>query len=577
VSGLARGWAASGLDVLVNPRCNGFMRMVAEPRRDMDADREAARGAFERHEWVSAFERFSRLDQVEALDVGDLERLAGAADMAGHLETGIATLRRVYNLSLRQGRVGRALRAGYWLCKSLQFHGNAVQASAWQARLARLGEEYPRCPEGGYPLLLIAETAARSGRFPEAMAGVEAAVARVVGSDDPDLRAMTRLMQGIALLETGRLEEGLTELDEAMESATEGALSPRATGFVYCMVIGACQSVYDVDRARVWTAALASWCEAQPDFTGGYRGLCLVHRVEVLQLGGAWAVAMEAAVQACGQLGEEGALRVVTGAAHHRIGELHRLRGEYAAAEASFREAVARGWEPQPGLALLRLAAGRADVAAAAVRRALSEASGHAGRCALLAAAVEIFLTLNDAAAAAEAAAELEACAQALPMPAVEATAGHARGSVLLEAGNPAAALGVLRHAWRQWRDLDAPYEAARTRVLVARACRLLGDEDSAVMELDAARQVFSRLGAAPDVASLDQLLGVVSSEPSVLSPREQEVLRLVADGLSNHEIARQLVLSDRTVARHVGNILAKLQVGSRTAAAAYAFKHRLV
>jgi DNA-binding CsgD family transcriptional regulator/tetratricopeptide (TPR) repeat protein len=534
----------------------------------------AARAAFDRREWAAAHDGLARLDHDDALGPADLERLAMSADMLGRLDEGIAVLRRVFAARLHQGETGRALRAGYWLTKSLQFRGNTVQSSAWQARTCRLAEESPECPEGAYALLLEAEAAGRSGRREQGLAAAREALALATGSQDADLRAATHMAMGMGLVENGALEQGLAELDEAMESATEGQLSPRATGLVYCVVIGACQAVHDVGRARAWTAALASWCETQPEFTGGYRGLCLVHRVEVLQLGGAWSVAMAAAEEACTQLGEEGFLEVVAGAAHHRVGELHRLRGEYAAAEVSFREAMARGWEPQPGLALLWLATGRVPAAGAAIRRALTETTDRLGRSRLLPVAVEVFLAEHDADAAAAAADELDAIAGQLPMPSVQAMAGHARGAVLLESGDAAAALPLLRRAWRRWRDLDAPYEAARTRVLVARSCRLLGDEDSAVMELDAARQAFVSLGARPDVAVVDRLL---TGAGGPLSPREREVLRLVAVGRSNHEIATELVLSERTVARHVSNILAKLQVPSRTAAAAYAFEHALL
>jgi len=549
--------------------------MPAAVRSPEAAEQEAARRAFARQEWADAYARLSRLDGAGGLDPADLERLTTAADMLGRLEEGTAVARRLVTVLLDGGAIGDALRAAFWLTKSLQFLGNMVQASAWQARARRLAEEHPTCAEGGYAIFLDAEDAGRSGRREEELRRAQEGRERVAGSADPDLRAVARMGLGISLVENGRFAEGLVELDEAMESASEGVLSPRATGLVYCAVLGACQAVHDVARVRAWTSALAAWCEDQPDFTGGYRGLCLVHRVEALQLGGSWPAALAAASEACTQLGEQGFLAVVAGAAHHRVGELHRLRGEYDAAEASFREAVARGWEPQPGLALLRLSTGRAPAAAAAIRRALAETTDPVARSRLLPAAVEVFLALPDQPAAAAAADELATIASGLPMAAVRAMADHARGAVLLEEGDGRSALRVLRRAWRCWRDLGTPYEAARTRVLVARACRLLDDEDSALMELDAARQAFLALGARPDVTVVDRL--VSGSHDSPLSPREDEVLRLIASGMSNREIAAELVLSDRTVARHVSNILGKLDVGSRTAAAAYAFEHGLL
>lgn len=548
---------------------------VRSPGAGEASERDAARRAFARREWADVCARLTRLDRAGELEAEDLERLTTATDMVGRLEDGTALSRRLVNRFLEDGATGDALRATFWLTKSLQFLGNLVQAAAWQARARRLAEEHPACPEGGYAMFLEAEEAARSGRPEELLRVAQEGRERVAGSTDPDLRAIARMGLGMALVERGRLEEGLVELDEAMESATEGALSPRATGLVYCAVLGACQAVHDVARVRTWTTALTDWCEGQPDFTGGYRGLCLVHRVEALQLGGSWPAAMAAAREACTQLGKEGFLAVVAGAAHHRVGELHRLRGEYDAAETAFREAVARGWEPQPGLALLRLATGRAPAAAAAMRRALTETTDELGRSRLLPAAVEVFLAVPDLDPATAAAEELATIAAGLPMPSVQAMADQACGAVLLEQGDAQAALPVLRKAWRCWRDLGTPYEAARTRVLVARACRMLGDEDSALMELEAARQVLGALGARPDVAAVDRLAS--GGQDSPLSPREHQVLRLIATGMSNSEIATELVVSDRTVARHVSNILAKLEVGSRTAAAAYAFEQGLL
>jgi ATP/maltotriose-dependent transcriptional regulator MalT len=260
--------------------------------------------------------------------------------------------------------------------------------------------------------------------------------------------------------------------------------------------------------------------------------------------------------------------------AFYQLAELHRLRGEVAKAVQAFRQASRFGRRPQPGLAQLRLAQGQVDAAMAAISTALDEAPNRLARSKLLAAYVDIALAATDVPSARAAADELAEIAAELETPLVRAVAAHATGAVLIAEGHPRAALAELRNAWAAWQELGAPYETGRVRVLVGLAYRALQDEDTAAMELDAARQLFAQLGAVPELTRLDGYTGKRPvAEPSGLSPREVEVLRLVAAGKTNHAIATELFLSDKTVERHVSNMLTKLGVSSRTAAAAYAFE----
>jgi DNA-binding CsgD family transcriptional regulator len=264
----------------------------------------------------------------------------------------------------------------------------------------------------------------------------------------------------------------------------------------------------------------------------------------------------------------------MAGPAFYRRAEIHRLRGESGAAEAAYRSASRYGGETQPGLALLWLAQGKADAAAAAIRRALAETTDRLARSRLLPSHVEVMLAVKDVVAAREGARELAEIGEVYDAAALHASSAYARGAVHLADGSPEAALPALRHAWQLWRDLDMPYEAARARVLVGMACRALHDDDTAAMEFDAARQVFASLGAVPAATRTTTLLRERRAGDAGLSAREVEVLRLVAAGKTNQAIAAELFLSERTVERHVSNILTKLDVGSRTAAAAYAFEH---
>jgi DNA-binding CsgD family transcriptional regulator len=296
-----------------------------------------------------------------------------------------------------------------------------------------------------------------------------------------------------------------------------------------------------------------------------------------MQLHGAWPDALQEAQRAgerCAQAVNEAA----AAQARYRQGEVLRLQGESAAAEDAYRDARRGGFEPQPGLALLWLAQGNGDAAAAAIRRLVSETPEPSARAGLLPAYAEIMLAVGDVQAARGACRELQEIAERFSGGMMAAMVAFTRGAVDLAEGDSGAALAALREAGRAWSELEAPYEAARTRVLVGLACRVLGDEETAALELDAARGVFARLGASPDLARVESLArDAARGAPHGLTPRELQVLRLVASGKSNREISAELIISEHTVARHLQNIFAKLNVSSRTAASAFAFEHDLV
>jgi DNA-binding NarL/FixJ family response regulator len=533
--------------------------------------RERARSAFARRMWGAAFAELSAVEREGELDGEDLERLAVAAYMVGRdaaCEEGWIAAHRAW---LSRGDPERAARCAFWHALGLFFRGDLAPAMGWVARGGRLLErrgdsverawfrmltDLPRLFEGDADVYSVF---AEAGDVAERLA-------------DPDAAMFARMCRGYALILEGRVAEGVALLDEVMVSVTADEVAPMLTGIAYCQVIALCQAVFDLRRAREWTQALTRWCDSQPDMVP-FRGYCLVHRCEIFQLQGAWTEAVESARRACELLVGPPKWDAL-GSAYYQLAEIQRLRGELAEAEESYRLASVAGRDPEPGMSLLRLAQGQIDLAVGAIRRALDEAGDPMTRSRLLPACVEVMLEARDVETARSAADELEAIAADHSAPYLNALAADASGAVLLAQGDQRAALTRLRAAHRSWRELDAPHQAARVRLLVGIACRELGDAASAELEFEAARGTLTELHAAPDLDRLARLVG--SPRPGALSRRESEVLTLVAAGKTNRAIATELVISEKTVARHVSNIFTKLGVSSRSEATAYAFKHGL-
>jgi DNA-binding CsgD family transcriptional regulator len=535
---------------------------------------ERARRAFDDRCWAESYRLFEAADRDASLEPEDLERFATAAYLLGREDASEASWERAHHRFLERDDFEGAARAACWLAVGLQLRGAMAPASGWYARAQRiLDEKRIECALRGYLLIPSAiqrivqgDPAGGDTLFNEA-----AEIARRFG--DRDLACKAGQGRGRALIRLGRVQEGVAFLDQAMVAVIAGEVSPMLVGDAYCTVLEACQEIFDLRRAYEWTTLLARWCATQPDLVR-YRGECVLYRAEVLQARGEWDEATRDAQAACELLRS----RPAEGAAFYRLGELHRLRGEFDKAEAAYTRANERGRKPQPGFSLLRLAQGRTADAAASIRSVLLDARAAATRARLLAAAVEILLAAGEIEEAGAAADELSEIARAVDAPLLSATSAHASGAVLLARGDIPAAARSLRDAWEIWRELEIPYEQAQTCLLLAVVCERRGDEDGRRLEIDAARKLFKQLNAEPRLARLAGAAGGDAPAPAgPLSDRELQVLRLLAAGRTNRAIGEELFISEKTVARHVSNIFDKLGVSSRTAAAAWAYERRLI
>lgn len=538
------------------------------------------RQAYSRRLWRQAFDLFSAADRACTLAPEDLEQLGEAAYLVGDESQAIGAWTRAQSGFIERAEPMRAAQVGFWLSLSLMLAGKGAQSSGWLSRSQRLISDCsPRCAVHGRLQVLTGLFSMFKGDAEGALEALQEATSLAARFGDADLLAVSVLSHGQALIQMQRIDEGVALLDEAMVAVTSGEVKPIIAGIIYCAVILTCERVYDLHRAHEWTVALDEWCRAQSELVT-YRGQCLVHRSELMQFKGDWVAARAEAQRAYALL--SGRSEAFAGRALYQQAELHRLAGELSQAEKCYREAGGRGFEPQPGASLLRLAQGDIKAAAASIRHVDSEAGSRQSpgaalqRVRILEPLVEIMLAAEDLVSARTAAEELARIAGHRDVPYLKAHAAQASGAVQLASGDPKGALLCLREAWTLWQQLEAPYEAAKARVLIARACALEGDADTAKRHLEAAAAAFERLGANVELSRLHAGVGKGGCAVT-LSGRERQVLSLIAAGKSNRQIASQLGISAHTVARHVSNIFHKIDVGSRTAASAFAFEHGLV
>jgi DNA-binding CsgD family transcriptional regulator len=533
-----------------------------------------ARTDYERGDWAHALDTWAGID-ADAMDAADLIDAAVSAYLLGRTTDAVDYYQRAFRLCVDARDLGGAVRSAFHLAMIHANCGEPSLAAGWTTRAARLVDELSDdTAERGYLAFLLMFQHLQQGALTEA--GSFSAEVAALGRRhaDPDLLALGLCSSGRIAIYLGRVTEGLASLDESMAVLTAGEVSAEVCGNVFCTAIEGCQQIADFGRVAEWTSALHRWCSALPALVT-FTGQCSVHRGQVMRQRGAWTEAIEEFERAVERYQLANSLPAA-GLAECERGDLLRLLGEYAAADAAYQHSAELGYDPQPGLAALWLATGHADAALGAVRRLLGERTGTVERCALLPAAVDVLLACSTVEEARAAANALDDVAAQLGTAAVQAMAAYAAGAVELASGDASGSLPYGRKAAQLWARVENPYELARTRVLVGQALTAVGDPASAQAELRAAMTTFRSLGALPALAEVERLLEP-GSAPAGLTAREVEVLRLVAAGRSNAAIAADLGLSEKTVARHLSNIFTKIDVGSRTAAAAYAFEHQLV
>ena len=534
-----------------------------------------ARAALERRDWAVAYELFADLRRRHGLDGEDLSALGDAAWWLGLIRESLQACEESHERFLAEGRVDRAamvaLEAGFnWMLR-----GEPEIGMGWVSRARRLVDQRPPGTAHGFLIWIDASERAASGDTDGALE--QAHRLRQLGRDlaEPMLECFGLALEGSLRIRAGEPRRGFELLDEAMLPVLAGRVPPESAGNLYCQMMSLCHDLADVPRARRWTEATQRWCDT---FTSAamFAGICRVHRSQLLRLAGDWEAAEREAAAANEELAELNVEAVAE--ARYELAETHRLRGQVDEAESWYAAAVEVGRSPEPGASLLLLLKGHTEEAVAGVRRALLEEGDPFRRARLLAGQLEIACHAGRAERAESSAAELAVLAGTYGSPGVRAWAAQAHGTAALCRGEPAAAVAPLRDALARHESMGATYDAATCRALLGRAFRDLG-ELAADGELQAAREAFERLGAAPRLSWMRGASAVRATPAGTggLTDRETEILALVAQGLSNREVARRLVISEKTVARHLANVYAKLDVGSRTAASAWAYQHGLV
>lgn len=463
-----------------------------------------AREALAQHAWADAYELLKRADEEIGLDPDDLAGLGEAAWWVGRIKECIDARSRAFAGCVAQGR---KVEAGLLSLRLAEDHFHRLEGSisrGWLARAERLLSEDETSVGFGW----LARTRALiafegEGDIDKALHWAERGL-EIAAAGDRDLYALSLHDKGRLLIAQGRIDEGMPLMEEAMVAAIGGELGAMATGRIYCNMIDICEKMAEYGRAAQWDQAAQQWCE-RVGITSGFPGICRVKRAGIMLFRGRWHEAEDEARRATEELSD---FLTFAAVGFKEIGEIRLRMGDLEGAEQAFLQANQLGHDPQPGLALLRLAQGHPEAARQMVTTALAQDSLiDLQRAKLLPALVEICLAEGDLPAADAAAKELGTLAARFGSKAILAAAAFSEGGVALARGEVDSAVEMSRRASRLWADEDLPYEAARARLQTGEAYRRGGSAASAAMELDAARRAFQELGAILLLRRLERLL----------------------------------------------------------------------
>jgi class 3 adenylate cyclase/predicted negative regulator of RcsB-dependent stress response len=472
---------------------------------------ESGRDAAARRAWPRAYEALSSTDAAGDLAPEDLELLAKAAWWTGRPNESIDARERAYALYVRRGDAQRAAFTALTLRRELTTQREGSLAAGWLQRAEQLLEGETESVAHGYLAIAHGQLAWRRGELDHALSHMDGAVDISMRVGDRDLKAFAAMYRGMILIDRGQVEDGWAPLEDVSAAAVGGELGAYTTGVVFCNVISTCRDLADYRRATEWADAATRWCERQS--IRGFPGVCRVHRAEIMRLVGSWTEAASELERACEELSTFTPQHAA--AAFHELGEVRLRMGDLASAEEAFRQADEMGEDPQPGRAMLLLRRGKFEAAASSIRRSLDDAELQLERARLLPIQAEIAFETGDPTTALAAAEELDAIANAFKTEAIRAAAGWARGLANLAGGQPAAAVRALRKTRQRWREVDAPYESARSSAMLAEALVADGDPEAAILELESARSAFERLGANPDALRAAERLEALRRSPT--------------------------------------------------------------
>jgi class 3 adenylate cyclase len=531
------------------------MSQLASPVDDARAS--AARGA-----WRDAYALYGEADGG-GLEPVDVETYGEAAWWSGKLDEAIALRERAYAAYTASGDALGAARMALLLSWDHEGRGAFAVSNGWLATAERLLDGVPEAPEHARLRLMHALSALfAEGDLERADALFDEAYALATRVGDRDVQSLALGGKGRTAIKAGDADRGLSLLDEATASALGGDLRPHAAGLVYCLTISACQDLGDFRRAAEWTEAANRMCDRLD--VSGFPGQCRIHRAEALRLRGDWPAAEAQAIAACEELSDFD--RSITASGYYEVGEIRRRRGDFEGAEDAYRTSNELGREPQPGLALLRLAEGKVDAAVAGIAGTLREVEDPIVRLRRLPAQVEIAVAAGDIRTARTAAEEMETIVDAYKIGgrrtlAFDATVHVARGRIMIAEKDWDGAIRCLRTARDEWREVGAPYETAQARMLLGIALRRRGDAHGGESELEAALATFEKLGAVPDAARAEELLGRVATRRTFLFTDivdSTKLLETLGDDKWQRLLARHDELVQQQIAAAGGEVVKK-------------------